>query len=862
MQGGAGTPISTQALPVPRSGGSQHLTRDQLLELGRAGKPWSFLPIALRAAEACPQDFGLRLLIAANFARLALPTPAAEILRNLPPDVARLAEVRALLDATRLMPPDVIPAASRIAQCRANLAALGDRGPGLGPELEDWADRAGQVECCRASDGNVIRRARLQDGSYGPWQLVADHRATAADWDARIAADSRACERAIILEGADPPWLLARLLHRRTDRKDSYRPRLTLVQADRSEFFDGLSLAELTPGLGSPHVVAFTGPGAAESLRADLRARIDFDIAGPVLSLLSVRTRLDPPTVDISTQVAREQQLLTESLHARVQELYRGRGPGDWARRYQEALAGTGDPLRVLIPTARNSTFVKHASADLVDAFNRLGMRAELLIEPDDGTRMAAPAYLRRFAELRPDLVILINYPRSMMADAIPADVPFVCWLQDAMPHLFRAEAGAAHGPLDFLAGHLFQELFSKHGYPRQRALESHVLASDAKFHATPIHDRERARLECEIAYVSHQSETPDAQHDRLRAGLESAVAGGRAVDRLREIIHLVAARHPSRLRSVSHHHIHGALRAGLRREPDARLTDLFTRTYVDPYADRLMRHETLRWAAEVCRRKGWRFRIYGRGWETHPHLAEFAAGELPHGDGLRASYQAARAHLHMTIHSLVHPRVFECLLSGGFPLCRMHASELNELILWHAGRSLREGVQPLIGARGPRYPTLPWGASAAMMSLAAALQRLGVMDSLRLSVDDPVPGLVIRRGDYDPADKYFRPEREKFCAYWNLGEQAEFFFHDPATLEQRMTDLIERPGLRAAVARVARSRTAESGTCTSLARRIAEFIRDGLAQAAGSESPSPDRPGFPRNGALPTRTGDRKDAA
>ncbi|MCC6676095.1 MAG: hypothetical protein IT436_03025 [Phycisphaerales bacterium] len=844
MQGGAG---SSTTSPIPGSSGVRRLNRDDLIALGQSGRPWAFLPIALQVTATHPKDLGLRLLLAANWARLSLPTPAIEVLHGLPAEAAEIPEVRSLLTATRLMPADAIPPAQRIATCRANLIALGDRGPGLGPDFDSWAGRTHAVECCRAADGNIIHRTRAADPvPAGPWLSVADHTATAATWDARIAADNRAAERPLILEGVDPPWLLARLLTRRADRKDTYRPRLTILQLDRSEFFDGLSLLDMTSGLRGDHIIAFTGPDAGERLRADLRNRLEYDISGPVTSLLSVRTRLAPGPVEIASEAGREQQALTERLHAQVQQFYAGRGPGYWARRYRDALAGAGEPLRVLIPTTRNSTFVKHASADLADAFSRLGMRAELLIEPDDATRMAAPSYLRRFAELRPDLVVLINYPRAMMADAIPADLPFICWLQDAMPHLFSPERGAAHGPLDFLAGHLFEELFSRHGYPRDRAFESTILASESKFHTAAIHTSDRARFECEIAYVSHQSETPQAQHTRLRAQFAEKTSIARAIDRLAPVVQRAVARPPGMMATLLAHDLaREALREEMGSDPEPGLVDRVARAYIEPYADRLIRHETLRWASDTAERRGWRLMLYGRGWEQHPRLAAHAAGELAHGDALRMSYQCAAVHLHMTTHSLVHQRLMECILSGGFPLCRLHAAEVWEITWWLTHEGIAEGARPIPGPIPAGYPdtfrTISWADAPSLMKLAAALQRLDLLDQVYPPIDGATLGPRVNWKDYHPAPgpEVYRPDR--FCAYWALNEQHDMFFHDAATMERRIEQVLARPDHREIASAAARRRISARSTYTGLARRMVEFIRDRLADQSAAPAPRKD---------------------
>jgi hypothetical protein len=109
-------------------------------------------------------------------------------------------------------------------------------------------------------------------------------------------------------------------------------------------------------------------------------------------------------------------------------------------------------------------------------------------------------------------------------------------------------------------------------------------------------------------------------------------------------------------------------------------VTKLF-RLYAKPLADRIHRHQTLEWAAEIADRRAWRFRVHGRGWEAHPRFGQYAAGELRHDDELRACYQCAGAHLHMSINNVVHQRVMECALSGGLPVCRLNAETVGVVV-------------------------------------------------------------------------------------------------------------------------------------------------------------------------------------
>ena len=79
MQAIAGYPSA----PAPRA-----LPRESLLALGRAGKPWEFLPLAVEALAEAP-DPALTLLAASNFARLGLRTAAIELIQS-PPEACRL----------------------------------------------------------------------------------------------------------------------------------------------------------------------------------------------------------------------------------------------------------------------------------------------------------------------------------------------------------------------------------------------------------------------------------------------------------------------------------------------------------------------------------------------------------------------------------------------------------------------------------------------------------------------------------------------------------------------------------------------------------------------------------------------------
>lgn len=52
-------------------------------------------------------------------------------------------------------------------------------------------------------------------------------------------------------------------------------------------------------------------------------------------------------------------------------------------------------------------------------------------------------------------------------------------------------------------------------------------------------------------------------------------------------------------------------------------------------------RDEALQTVADACERNGWRFALFGHGWERHPSLARFAGGLLSHAEMIRAYHES-----------------------------------------------------------------------------------------------------------------------------------------------------------------------------------------------------------------------------
>lgn len=801
------------------------ITRADILRLGRIGNPWGFLPLALRALDLAPHDHGMRLLLAANFAQLGLRALAEQTLDLLPaearaePDAARLDAALALLPAHDTTDPE-----SRIARARGGLAALEQRHPAeaaaLRAEVEPWAHATRDAHArgdgpWRTRDGQLISRITTPHGPTA-WRGLMDARRIARAVYSQALGRHGPTERPIVVEGADPCCFAIEALRQTTANKVGYAPRITLIDADPHRALDALADPDFEPLLAEPRVELFLGPGAVQRLDHAMRARRGAHAAATLVPVPGARPAANPSVAEVITSWDAEQHTEQDRLITSARALDATHDTRWWARRYDDA--ARGEPLRVLIPTTIHSTYVGRASEGLARAMKRLGHDARVVREPDRWTRPAPLALLDAMDGWTPDMVVLINYPReSAYPGVFPPGIPFVCWVQDAMPHLFDPASGARTGDRDFLAGHLHESAVRALAVPERRRLSMPVVADDGTPDDLPPNEALRRALACDLLVVTHHAETPEAMRERLAAELADD-DGRRAVEmvwqRVEQALSSGAGAMPAKAaRSIAQDVAHQVW--GDDAPPTA--IDILRHQVAAPLIDRAWRHQTIRWAVGLCARRGWTIALHGRGWHRHPEFAPFARGELTQGDELRAAYHAAAVTLHVSAGGLVHQRVLEATLSGGLPACRVCAESFAPLLARARAQLLDHGAAPRGRNRfGLLYDTHDGPLASAW---ADALQALGLERPARVVMPDRLGGVAPRL-----------PEAED--PTWILGDLTgpeALGFADAtgleAIIERARRDATWRARRSAAIAQRVRQRL----TTTVLARRLIALVGNEL---------------------------------
>lgn len=579
----------------------------------------------------------------------------------------------------------------------------------------------------------------------------------------------------------------------------------------------------------SGRVRIFSGSDAGQAFLRSRRDRLECALPEYLATCLNGDPSLSAQIVVGLQGLAYEQSIRVSDLSSQLAAIWKSRGLEHWRARFASLQRQPG--ARVLVITSRYSTFVRFSAEDVVHAINQAGHQATLLMEPEEGETLTSIAYLDAILSSDPDVILQINYPRWTMGPAIPQGWPHVCWVQDAMQHLFQGTGSA--GPLDFVVGHLYPDAMARAGYKPEQMMPHRVCVSERKFHADEAADD--PRFSCDVAYVSHRSETPDTFFARFCAESGMPTSARPAIDAARQEIDSIVARWGSTPGADALPGVAANFARALGRGGDSRSIEIVSHRFVRPYAEQKLRHETLDWAAAICRRNGLTLRIFGKGWEHHPTLSSYAGGPIPHGDDLRRCYQLAAVHLHASIDGGGHQRISECAMSGGMPLCRRSWSELY-FADWIAAREfIREGRPFDVCLHHWHRHAHVIADHAPLMHLIRNRDRMGPnpygWDHARLA------GLFILTDKGEPSE--FEPliPQPHMQSLSLFRDPIEATFSTPDELEDRILKAAARGSWRAQMSESIARRAVECVGVSRFVERILSFIGDALVE----QLPCPD---------------------
>lgn len=597
---------------------------------------------------------------------------------------------------------------SRRGWADANIDCLIQRGAiGRASAIELRRDCERIIESTSAfvtSDGNVA--IRHGDDPSG-WSWLGDANEPLVSARESLEPESGGMHQPVVQCGIAPPVAVLNL-HKKIRAMDPeylFTRRVVLVHEDLQSLAASLTCANLTEVFDDPCVLLFLGHDAHPRFAAAVQEHLSDALPKRIFHCgIGDGTGPDQEQA-LSSRIARTIQ---QGLQMQRDELDELREVNDrWAagNTFETARACLRDgalgtrSLRVMICTTRYSTYTMSAGEGLRDALNSMGHEAHLLVERERGCVFTGLSCARAIRDIQPDLVVMVNYPRSAVSGAIPDRVPFAVWIQDAMPHLLSKEAGDATTGWDVFAGATMMDLQERFGYRAESMMPYPVTACAQRFTATPVSQDEAQRYACDVAFVSHHSESPEDLFARLRLGFqgESVRVADALWDEAQRIVENAA--HVSPRRAVAEA-VGSCVQRVARREATPEEAARLRYGVLEPLVGRLYRHRTLEMVVRVCDRRGWSLRLFGNGWEQAHEFSRYASSAVEHGEPLRACYQSARTHLHIDLNTITHQRVFECALSGGLPMMRICADSLSTSEI-HAFDELVEKASPILNNDG-----------------------------------------------------------------------------------------------------------------------------------------------------------------
>jgi hypothetical protein len=647
--------------------------------------PYQKLNASLAALQLNPANLTAVLAACREYVTLGMIGPARELLSGGDDPLIRNEMARSLHDQISMLPSGRVAWAAMQRRFESNLQKLLAARQELRVHEADFRDSRKRLEVYQSRDGNRHLARRGDDGRLIWKQLLINATLVVEQTAIPHPPDALICPPYVVCH--DRFCMLLAKLHAATRKMFlTFSPRLYLLTPDTDDLAATLYLSDDIAHLCDERVEILIGENCAEQLGGLLRDQLLRPIPEKLLCLPTSHSIQDRVLDQLRTVVRERTDQRNDDIQAN-QCAFDSTEFANWARRFD----GSGaEPLRILGITSRFTTVLQYSMRDLAAAFERKGHSFQTLIDASDHDVLPHAQIAKTIREWRPDLVFSIDHLRSEFGQLIPPKLPYVCWIQDLLPHLMTVKAGRSLGPHDFFITPTLNEFVQTYEYPAQRGMIWTMATNAALYDSAPLPASELEPFVCDFSYISNQSTPPDVFHAGYLRNF-SASSGRQLCEHLFQKLTREFASQAAVPRSAIKIITEAREETGIA-PADAEAADRLARNYIHPLTELLFRQSTLRWVADYCETRNLKLDLYGRGWETHPSFAKYARGEARNGQMLRAIYQATRINLQINGYGAIHQRLLDGLASGGFfmirdcPFDRIHtpAQKLREQVRLH----------------------------------------------------------------------------------------------------------------------------------------------------------------------------------
>ncbi len=680
--------------------------RDQLRQLLATGKTDEFINRALPYVNQISDDPEIRLLLAQEHLRIGLLGPAADLLGAEGVDWSD--EVISLRKKLAALSTGLKTWDSLSAIYESNLTALGNRGVDVELVENCWDKSKWQYELYKDTMGRIHLRKLGQEGQWQWVPTFGDQHAIAQQNDLPPDIDQLQ-PGPYLFEGVDLGHYFARVYEQTLDTFLGYSCALFVVEPDPVVFAIAMHIMDWRKMLADERVYCFVGKNAAMDLVRAFETNVNLPFPSHAFQRSLFRDETPPKAAEALIDLAEKRQEQIRRSKEDLEQLYDGRDVTYWANRWEEALKPDGSKLRILSSVSIHTSFLQYSMRDAKRAFEKLGHTCEVITEKTNHDVVGILTLHDAIRRFKPDLLFVLDHLRSSYQGIAPTNLPIFTWDQDQLPHVFTKENMRKIFEHDFIAG-CSKAVFIGAGCDKRQYLATRIPTCPEQFALTDLTDEEWQRYECDVSFVSHASQTPEAFHNEQRDAQNNPQIQ-KLLDVLFELLpdalvehRVVGAAVPSILLAEA------CRRCGIVSVDDA-LRNWLATWYLWRAGDRMFRHEALEWVASWAKRTNRTLRIYGNGWDKHPTLSEFAAGPAENGRELVCIYRASKINLQLMPAGFIHQRALDGLASGGLFLARLSPHDLKGNLLkslMHRCRELNvDSTEKLLTSNDPQIRDL-----------------------------------------------------------------------------------------------------------------------------------------------------------
>jgi len=638
--------------------------------------PYDYIAGASKHLASQPRDIGVRGKLAEVFLLLGCPELALEQLLAVSEVAPTLQGLDRAIARVRLAPASRVPHDVLQQQLHANVKICQQRWPERG-SLWSKLHLPQDLEVFRFADGNLQARLALANGAVVQFPIV-DHRAVAAATKLPAEAAHTIHDGFLVSSlalGEQVLWLFGAT----REGLNGLQQTMILIEPELENLAINLAIRPWDELLQAPRVRLFAGPDFLGHLIEAIRTDHSLPVPAYVVSLPTWPNRPAMDTGAVLKPMMEARHEVVQQLRRQVDELYEGRDRSYWAERFADAGSNGNPPLRVLGTTSLMTTVLQYSMRDWLAAYEQLGCQTSLLVEPGQHCTLTPASYLQAILDFEPDLFVLHDHARHEYERWFPPNLPMLSWIQDRMPRLFSAGAGAKMGPLDFVTGIGKKECVVLYGYPFEQFLSMPPLSSEKTYYPPQTGQGTDPQYECDVCYVSHAGMPVEQLVDRAVCAVEDP--------RVRKVVESVVRDLVQRC---------GEGRFVFNRDELAEVLERYeqaagVRLDADHGREGVLEYLLLQFNSPLVRQSvaGWltegdlRLHLYGQGWDRNPRFARFARGVAANGNQLRQIFQGAKVNLQVQPFGAVHSRLLDGVASGGFFL--IHACPVDQV-----GQTLR----------------------------------------------------------------------------------------------------------------------------------------------------------------------------